>query len=524
MDSASQILDRIAVALPINVSVQIHHLSTPPSPSPALFSPAPGGTEQKTYCESHFLAASTTNKDANNRKILVFAIEVLVFTTDISTMIFVSKADTSGYLPRHSRSPSQPSVARAITTAFLECLIRTRLSCPRIVLSLFARSQPQYLFPGSIENAAKHVLDDRQLIKWWCRAVDPIVQTLTHAEKCIPTLRTPHAHAHLIVPGCDKNEIKTLLPPAGQMPSNVQWKPTYPVEALATEPTAPLRCLIPRLPDDPKSRFLDDLDAAGVDKSGKWPSITTLDQFWEMMSHRQECSVGRLVGFIWVVFEQAGDWAIGGFDSLMVGEDATGNENNVPRIPMPHPYPVPEHAETPLPPQVDVEDLSNRSKAGSRTQDSPPSRPNHFRKVVSRRFTEDADLDQHYLTNGQASDVSWPSLTRGQLILDSVGYQTLLEHLLESDFSNPDVAAESSARWVEKAAKLGKVESWGSSVTGRNVTISMFPENAHQTTVIHTLTATKKKRKAEDNAAAAPDNSATSTPPMITKLQKLDDA
>jgi len=52
------------------------------------------------------------------------------------------------------------------------------------------------------------------------------------------------------------------------------------------------RDVIPVFPDDPKARFLDDLKTDGQ------LATTTLSQFWELMEHRQECSSGRLVGFI----------------------------------------------------------------------------------------------------------------------------------------------------------------------------------------------------------------------------------
>ncbi|GJC93019.1 H3 K56 histone acetylation protein KAT11 [Colletotrichum higginsianum] len=70
----------------------------------------------------------------------------------------------------------------------------------------------------------------------------------------------------------------------------------------------PARCLIPRFPDDPKSRFRDELDEeTGKSKqlktTGQWKSVKSLDTFWEMMAYRQECSSGRLTGFIWVVFD-----------------------------------------------------------------------------------------------------------------------------------------------------------------------------------------------------------------------------
>lgn len=57
------------------------------------------------------------------------------------------------------------------------------------------------------------------------------------------------------------------------------------------------RDVVPVFPDDPKARFLHDLKGDGQ------LSTTTLGQFWELMEHRQECSSGRLVGFISMVCE-----------------------------------------------------------------------------------------------------------------------------------------------------------------------------------------------------------------------------
>jgi regulator of Ty1 transposition protein 109 len=39
---------------------------------------------------------------------------------------------------------------------------------------------------------------------------------------------------------------------------------------------------------------------------GQWHSVKTLDQFWELMAFRQECSAGRLVGFLWLVVNPPG--------------------------------------------------------------------------------------------------------------------------------------------------------------------------------------------------------------------------
>ena len=78
-------------------------------------------------------------------------------------------------------------------------------------------------------------------------------------------------------------------------------------------PDVPVRCLIPRLPDDPKTRFVIDLDNEVIDSdsqevvSNQWKSVKALDQFWDMMAFRQECSAGRLVGFLWLVVDDDQD-------------------------------------------------------------------------------------------------------------------------------------------------------------------------------------------------------------------------
>ncbi len=57
-----------------------------------------------------------------------------------------------------------------------------------------------------------------------------------------------------------------------------------------------------------ESRFWDELDeeaasSADMKKTGNWKSVKSLDMFWEMMAYRQECSSGRMTGFIWLVFD-----------------------------------------------------------------------------------------------------------------------------------------------------------------------------------------------------------------------------
>ncbi|KAL8664893.1 MAG: hypothetical protein Q9168_007821, partial [Polycauliona sp. 1 TL-2023] len=154
---------KLAASLPIHQRFVIHHLSTPPSPSPALYSAPPGHVPEYTTCESHFLSLTIRH---NGRQIQLFAIEVLIYTTQDLITLFVSKADSTGYLHLLKLPKGTASPLRTISSTFIAHLVENRQRKDRqLVVSLFARSQDQYLFPGSIENPGKHLLDDRGLIK-----------------------------------------------------------------------------------------------------------------------------------------------------------------------------------------------------------------------------------------------------------------------------------------------------------------------------------------------------------------------
>lgn len=282
-----------------------------------------GCAARPTTLESHFLGVSCGPTEAS-----IYGIEILVYVTNYSasaafprfeTTFFVSKADTSGYLPRNyasfvpkkvsgsSEGPQRESTVKVITSTFLKHLIDEHLylrpDVSKVSISLFARAQNQYLFPDSVSVKGKHILSDRELIRWWCRVLDPLFQEAAESED------NASAEAYLLVPGMDKYEVRNLFPPSTRFPQNYpevkhHWIHGHPFK---TSDILGPREVIPYFPDDPKSRFLDELNYGGLkeDEYGKklgsgWRTIRTLDQFWETMSFRQECCDGKSVGFIWV--------------------------------------------------------------------------------------------------------------------------------------------------------------------------------------------------------------------------------
>ncbi|KAI4265152.1 MAG: hypothetical protein L6R38_009619 [Xanthoria sp. 2 TBL-2021] len=452
----------LAASLPIQQRFVIHHLSTPPNPSPALYSAPPGQVPEKTTCESHFLSVTIRH---NDRRVQIFALEVLIYATQDLITLFVSKADSTGYIHLLKLPKGTPSPLRTISSIFITHLVESRQRKDRqLVVALFARAQDQYLFPGSIENPGKHVLDDRGLIKWWCRVFEPVLQSSnpdTQSPDLSPWLKKEPTHttakAYLRVPSCDLHETRSFFPPHVRRSPTLlsKWHPNRdPLRDLAgRSPTFPERCLIPRFPDDPKSRFVDELDEELTEpppdsqtkespskgkRPGRWKSVRSLEQFWELMAFRQECSSGRLVGFLWAVFTPA---------QL---ED---------RLKTSGPIPFAERVMS-RPHKVD----------GPRT----------FAPVVQPPFTPPAEqLVDPYLPDADDQGFSPETIARtlgppaysppaeaSVLVLPPRHYARINRLLLRLDYANLEVAAESSERWIDDVGICAGKEGWGFEVVG----------------------------------------------------------
>ncbi|KAI9679150.1 MAG: hypothetical protein M1822_007360 [Bathelium mastoideum] len=504
-DHHQNLAERLADALPKDVEFDLHHISTPPARCGAIYSPPSGGKPERTYCETHFLAVSVkTKQDLDlTANVLIYAVEVYIYTTEHLTTIFVSKADSTGFASLLNIAKGIPSPLRVISSAFISWLVESR-RCPgrKLVVSLFARAQDQYLFPGSIENATKHVLDDRSLIKWWCRVLDPTLsikpphngQATEDSEYMAPRPKPPRGY--LIVPGFDKYEIISFLPASykSQPLESKSWQPgQHPLYSIAPEPAAPPRCLVPHFPDDPKSRFLDDLDeelpelsnsqvevSPSKKGSGQWRSVKSMDQFWEMMAFRQECSSGRMVGFIWIVFDAFGEEECNGRLQDLVDDDMPLSQSTTKSVP------------------------SKRSSAAERRKPQKLSGIIYPRLPHVKSLTSDtkSEKSKYYL---------WPHESRGEIVLDAKSYERAHDLLLRLDFATIDVAVSSTRKWVEEVGAIaGRPEGWAKPVVGRQlqqkVTENQIPSSTglgrHAESNGHVksldVTTIKKKRKAMD--------------------------
>ena len=479
--SSSSLRDRLAAVLPQGHRFGIHHISTPPTRTEPLCAAPPGHRPDKTYRESHFLAVSIHPPQADKsvappkraspgadqakepkepearKRALVFAVEIFIFTTAYQTTLFVSKADSTGYLHLLNLPKGTPSPIRQVCATFLAYLLdHRRRSHVQSVVNLFARAQAQYLFPGSVRNKGKHVLDDWGLVRWWCRVLNPLVEGLS---------KEPWAAAkgYLLVPGLEETETRAFVPRTAASMAN--WVVGHPLERVSHYTrdfgAVPPRCLIPGYPDDPKSRFRDELDEE-VSKQAQgikaWKSVKSLEQFWDMMAFRQECSSGRLTGFVWLVFDpDESSTGSPAAEILTAANIATPHASfdsslspSMPATPprqrvdiasyTPRPSPL-KAAVLPAAPALPPPKVPKKKKAKKKLSGRIASRAPKI-KTRARNYLVDRPTATAYYY--------WPSEGRGGKMVDEAGYKRIVELLLHLDFSTLDKAVGSSQRWLNE--------------------------------------------------------------------------
>lgn len=493
--------DLLAKVLPTGTELTVRHVSSTPASCDALFAAAPGQESEATFCESHFLSISIDSPKDDGAEIIVFGMEVLVYNSAHLTTIFVSKADSTGLL-HLLKLPQKVSVLRLVSHTFLSYLARThQRPGVRLVVSLFARAQDQYLFPGSIENAEKHVLDDRGLIKWWCRAMDPILRE--HEPESVSQETQPldqtieaakaSATAYLIVPGCDRFETRNFFPATAKSDAKdrPRWLASYPLKQMVHSPSAPPRCLVPRLPDDPKTRFLIDLDDELPDPAegeavsthdGQWRSVRSLDQFWEMMSFRQECSAGRLVGFLWLVINPPGL-----MNSTTMASQARGPlESNE------------EVNETESPKAATDETKANEppepAPIVTPTEENPPA-------PIAASFDRPTDTSADAQLAAPVADANpffWPEAGRGDVVLSEADYMTMMDGVLDHFYDEKEVLA-STKNFVDQVASLADQLTWGKRVKGSHTPAETSSQPVTTNNLLDVGLIRKRKKSAGDS-------------------------
>lgn len=206
---------------------------------------------------------------------LFYGLEALIYESPEHSTLFISKADTSGYLEESAGHLNIGAVTSALLRGVLRYYVPTH---KRVRLCLFAKSQGQYLFLGSKENPAKHVLEDGQLVRWWLRVLDGLADEFGQIIK-----------SGLVIPGCNPRDTCRYFPESSRM--NWFVGDIFGEGDSVSDRTLAIR-RIPRFPDDPKTRFLESLVST---RRAKRVSRT---QFWEEMPSRQEFLLCKSVGII----------------------------------------------------------------------------------------------------------------------------------------------------------------------------------------------------------------------------------
>lgn len=478
----SDLGSRLAAVLPKGHKFGIYHLSTPPTKCSALYSAPPNERPDRTFCENHFLAVTIDSEQngetaASDARSIVFAIEIMIYTTAHTSTLFVAKADSTGYLSLLNLPKGTASPIRQVCSEFVSYLAdcRRRKDLP-FVVSLFARSQSQYLFPGSIENSNKHVLDDRGLIKWWCRVLDPMLATTSWQS----------SQGYLVTPGLEQYETRGFIP----RDSLPKWSLTHPLHRISHYTRefdwVPPRCLIPRYPDDPKSRFRDELDeeAAGsgaMKVSGAWKSVKTLDMFWEMMAFRQECSSGRMTGFIWLVFENDSQRPSTPQDQ----QTSTVAPQTTPRKIKPSKHDTPTITDAQR--KLDEKKKKEKEKEKRRKRHAPGA------KITIRGPRSKTEQKNHLPKQPESTPYyHWPVAGRGDKLVSEKIYKRIMELLLHLDFATLEKACSSTKRWINEAS-MGST--WGVQVSGELEATAVLTQSNDAPQVNNLSGLVKRKRE-----------------------------
>ncbi|KAF3771313.1 hypothetical protein M406DRAFT_336780 [Cryphonectria parasitica EP155] len=546
------LLDKLAGVLPKGYKFTVHHLSTPPTKTDALCSAPPGARPDRTYRESHFLAVSidasakprdrsmpsslpsspltpSSPSDNNPRQVLVLALEVFIFTTAWSSTFFVSKADSTGYLHLLDLPKGTPSPIREVSSAFISCLVEERRrNNAQTVVSLFARAQNQYLFPGSVDNKGKHVLDDRGLVRWWCRVLDSVMEGQgTHEDALFRPSRSKKGSweekkAYLVVPGLDNYESRAFLPRTPSAASN--WSLCHPLERIShfarEYDWVPPRCLVPKFPDDPKARYCDELDleaskSAQYEDKGLWRSVTTMDRFWEMMAFRQECSGGHMTGFLWLVLEPSGWGEANGVasaaESLLTPRTSFDGSVQLPVTPPRRREGIAATTPKSSPLKMEATPKSGQQSLSKGGSSAKPSKKTSLRGPIRSRLPRIKKHARNYVPNIPESTTYyyWPPEGRGTRIVAEADYKRSVDLLTKLDFETLELAVASSRRWT---SEVGGGQKWALDVVGQR---PLPPAaNAPSGTVHDMAGLVRRKPKAHDTQNSV-DSSALglTTPP-----------
>ncbi|GAA5842119.1 hypothetical protein JCM11251_006530 [Rhodosporidiobolus azoricus] len=262
-------------------------IPTPSSALPASEATTVAGSAAKKAADP----AGKSEGGEEHHQIPLVALEATIYTmpSTATTILYISKVDTTGLYS------SCPPPTRALVSSFISYhLLYPPHSSTRVRIHIFARSQGQYLFPGSVENKGKRVLDDKGLCRWWKGTLErgvkrveeerrglpspPVASSSSAVEPTPATKTNDDLRLFYLIPGLSYLESLPYIPlsPTTSTTPYTSWTYSHPYSTLSSPlrpahippSSLPLPDLIPAFPDDPKSRFLHSLTSSAVSSSG----------------------------------------------------------------------------------------------------------------------------------------------------------------------------------------------------------------------------------------------------------------
>lgn len=130
------------------------------------------GGQEPTIQHVQRLILVAARSTSDSESLLVLGIEANEYKVDqggsLKTIVYIGKVDTSG---AELNELAKSGVTRKVVAAYIKSL-------GDCTVFFTAVAQQQYLFPDSKKNKNKHVLQNKDLVKWWRRTLLGIQQDL----------------------------------------------------------------------------------------------------------------------------------------------------------------------------------------------------------------------------------------------------------------------------------------------------------------------------------------------------------
>jgi len=218
-----------------------------------------------------------------------------------------------------------------------------------------------------------------------------------------------------------------------------------------------------------------------------------------MMSYRQECSAGRLVGFVWVVFSpgQTDHRSLGNLEKNGQTPNFAKPQLITPESSFQEPDSGVTRTETQFPPEEHV-GINAVASSPPSSRPHPPQRDDP-EKSWKNGLTGAQPVDSA-IAPPSTNERDVVEVTRGEIVVESEQYDTLLEYLLQTDFAGEELAAEHTRGWIQKTLEISKASAFGYSIRGEFI-LGQAPQTGPENSTsqpINVLTNLRKKRKADE--------------------------